>query len=463
VIPAGVDSSTAAYADSLADASFVDIAQQEAAAALQAEGRAQVERADSIWAALTVAPPPAGPVSSDDSARAQAAVMQGGETLLALDSLLRESDEDGEVLAQRTARLLDSAQAALERAYELNPFDPRSKLWLSRVYELQARRLGQAAAHQRAIDELEKLTRLTPDQHTVFALLANNYFFVGDWTRAAENYERAEVVYERTFDLVPGESVPLDSALLYSYVRAQADMHIRRLDAERARTAFRQGLRYAPTAADTTYIEGELAWMAWDDFDIASSFARDSIVAVEQAGDLAAARAGYLGLLPRLSATGAIDETEWRLAVVDYNLGNTEAAAERLWGLVRRTPVDSAGAPLDPDYQQYFDDYGTVCLNIGRDFLHEHRDNRMALKYFEQASRVTWRGRAVAYLEIATLVQANLSLAIDNASRALQREADLSLDERRTVYQLLMSLHRRAGDFDAARRFRDALRDLPDK
>jgi tetratricopeptide (TPR) repeat protein len=462
-VPAGVDSAVAAHADSVADVSFVEIAQQDRAEALREAGRAQVERSDSIWAALTARQDSLREVTPDDSARAQEAVTRGGEALLELDRVLRESDLDADALAQRTARLLDSAQVALEAAYELNPFDPRSKLWLSRVYELQARRLGQAEAYQQAIDELEKLTRLTPDQHTVFALLANNYFYLEDWTAAAENYERAAVVYEATYDLVPTDSVVLDATLMFTYVRAEADMHIRRLDAERAGVAFGRALRYAQTFEDSTYIEGEVDWMAWDDGNIASSFARDSIVAIEQEGDLPAARAGYMALLPSLTTPRAVDETDWRLAIVDYNLGNTEDAATRLQGIVGRTPKDSIGAPIDPASVRYFEDYGTICLNVGRDFLHEQRDNRTALKYFEQASRVVWAGRAVAYLEIATLVQGNVTLAIENATEALAYEAELSVSERRQLYQLLMGLHRRAGDFGAAREFRDAIRGLEDQ
>jgi tetratricopeptide (TPR) repeat protein len=460
VVPAGVDSAAAVHADSVADASFVSLAQQEQAAALQEAGRAQVERSDSIWAALTARADSLREVTADDSARAQEAVATGGETLLELDRLLRESDLEAEALARQTSILLDSAQAALETAYALNPFDPRSKLWLSRVYELQARRLGRAEAYQQAIDELEKLTRLTPDQHSVFALLANNYYFLEDWGAAAENYERAAVVYEATYDLVPAGTAAFDTSLVFTYMRAEADMHVRRHDTERAEVSFRRALRFAQMPEDSAYIDGELAWMGWDDGNIASSFARDSLMAMEQAGELGAARAGYVALLPTLSAARAVDETEWRLAIVDYNLGHAEEAALRLHDLVRRTPVDSAGVPLDSTAQRYLDDYGTICLNVGRDFLHEQRDNRTALKYFEQASRVTWAGQGVAYLEVATLVQGNVTLATASASQALEREADLSLDERRTLYQLLMGLYRRTGDFDAARRFRDAIRIL---
>jgi len=402
-------------------------------------------------------------VSPEDSARAWDAATEGGRALVELDRTLRESNLDADALAAQTARLLDSAEVALETAFELNPFDSRSRLWLSRVYELQARRLGQAEAYHRAIDELEKLARLTPDQHSVFAMLANNYYRLEEWGPAAENYARAEDVYLKTYDLVADGPAPVDSALLYSYIRAQAEMHVRRLDAAPAASAFEKSLRYAPASEDSAYVSGELRWMAWDDMNLASSFARDSLAALEQSGDLEAARDGYDRLLPQLRAQGAIDEVDWRLAIVDYNLGRGEAAAVRLQKLVKRTETDADGVPVDSVYARYLNDYGTLCLNLGRDFLHDRKDNRTALKYFEQATRVVWPRRAVAFLEIATLLQSNVEGSLENAGRALEGEDDLTVDQRKDLYRLLMGLYRRSGEFDQARRFRDAYRSLQDR
>jgi tetratricopeptide (TPR) repeat protein len=465
VVPAGVDSSVAAFADSMADASFVTVDSQEQATALQTEGRELVEQTDSLWDAFeaATAADTVEAVTPEDSVAADSATTAGAEALLALDQLLRDSDVEGEALAARTAALLDSAQAALETAYGLNPFDSRSRLWLARVYELQARRLGQAQSYDRAVEELTKLTRLTPDQHAIFALLANNYFYLERWDSAAANYARAEDVYLQTFDLIPNDPGGPDSAQVFAYARAQGDMHVRDLAAVPAKTAYDRALVFAPTADDSTYVAGELEWMAWDDMNIASSFMRDSVLALESGGDLEAAAAGYAALLPRLSRQSAIDETDWRLAIVDYNLGNAEAAATRLQTLAGRIPLDSTGTAVDSTHTRYLDDYGTVCLNLGRDYLREQRDNRTALMYFEQATRFSWRGRAATHLEMASLLQSNPDAALTNATAALGREDDLEVSERRSLYLLLMSLHRRLGQFDDARRFRDAYRALPQR
>jgi tetratricopeptide (TPR) repeat protein len=333
-------------------------------------------------------------------------------------------------------------------------------VWLAQVYELQARRLGQLDRYDRAIDELQKLVLLTPDQHTVYAMLANNYFYVENWDGAAVNYATAEDVYMQTWDLTVDEPQPLDSAVVFSYVQAQGDMHVQRLDADRATESYDRALLWAPTAEDSAYVYGELEWMAWDDRNIRSAFVRDSLLLLEQEGDLEGARRGYAALLAGLSAQRAIDETDWRLAIVDYNLGSTEEAAERLRALVARTPVDVLGAPVEEAYARYFDDYGTLCLNLGRTARAERRDNRAALMYYTQATELNWSGRAVAHFEVARLVQSNLPVALENANAAVALEDTLDDEQRLDLYRLMMELSRRSGDFDEARRYRDLYRAL---
>lgn len=459
-VPAGVDSATALRVDSLADASFVSVDDQDQALALQEEGRLIVERTDSMWLLMSEIIDARNEVSAADSAAARDAATGGGVALVALDSLIRTSDLDEDELTRQSAVLLDSAQVALERSFQLNPFDTRSRVWLAQVYELQARRLGRAEQYRRAIDELEKLALLTPDEHTVHAMLANNYFYVEEWDGAALNYRRAEEVYLETYDLVLEEAQPLDSATVYAYAQAQGDMHVQRLDAASATVAYGRALDFATTPEDSAYVAGELEWMAWDDQNLRSAFARDSLLLLEQNGDLQAARDGYAELLSAVSSRGAIDEIDWRLAIVDYNLGSHEGAANRLQALIARAPTDAAGIPVDETYRRYFEDYGTLCLNIGRSFRVDQRDRRTALMYFMQATTFPWSGQAVAHFEAARLLQANVDAALERANLALSDEDALNEPQRLELYRLMMELHRRTGDFDEARRFRDAYRAL---
>ena len=459
-VPAGVDSTTAMEVDSIADASFVSEADETQAFALQEDARLIVERTDSMWLVMSELIEADEMVSEADSLEAREAANQGGVALVQLDSLIRSSDLDEEALARESGVLLDSAEISLERSFQLNPFDTRSRVWLAQVYELQARRLGRAEQYQRAIDELEKLALLTPDQHGVFAMLANNYFYVENWDGAALNYEKAEEVYLATYDLVIDDPQPLDSATVYAYTQAQADMHVQRLDAGRALEGYQRALDFAPTVEDSAYVNGELEWMAWDDQNLRSEFTRDSLLTLEQGGDLAGARSGYAALLPDLSAQTAIDEIDWRLGIVEYNLGDNEEAANRLQALVARAPTGPDGVPSDQAYARYFDDFGTLLVNLGRGFRVEQRDRRTALKYFTQATTFPWSGRAVAQFESARLLQGNVEAALENANLALADETSLNDQQRGELYRLLMELHRRTGDFDAARRYRDAYRAL---
>lgn len=459
-VPAGVDSTTAITVDSIADASFVTEEEEGTAFQLQEEARLIVQRTDSMWQVMADLIEASEAVSESDSLAARDEATQGGVALVQLDSLIRASDLDQETLARESALLLDSAEVALERSFQLNPFDTRSRVWLAQVYELQARRLGRSEQYQRAIDELEKLALLTPDQHGVYAMLANNYFYVENWDGAALNYQKAEEVYLQTYDLVVDDQQPLDSATVYAYVQAQGDMHVQRMDALRATTAYERAIDFAPTAADSAYVRGELEWMAWDDRNLRSAFARDSLLSLEQSGDLEGARRGYMALLPTLSAQSAIDETDWRLGIVDYNLGNNEDAANRLQALVARTATGPNGVPSEEAYRRYFDDFGTLLVNLGRSFRVEQRDRRTALKYFAQAATFPWSGRAVAHLESALLLQGNVEAALESANLAIEGEATLNEQQRGDLYRLLMELHRRTGDFDAARRYRDAYRQL---
>ncbi|MFN0098430.1 MAG: hypothetical protein ACKVS7_07140 [Gemmatimonadaceae bacterium] len=457
VVPAGVDSAIAVRADSVAAASFVEVPAQERAAAKWDTGRVLLERGDSLWQAFERLHSGDTSVSTDAAAQARTANAAGGRALVALDQALRSREADSTALAVRTARLLDSAQVALEAAFTLNPFDARNRLWLARVYELQARRLGQASAFERAIAELEKLAALTPDEHAVFAMLANDHYQLGQWAAAAKRYADAERIHLATWDLREGGTASPDSALLYSYVRAQGDMHVRTRDAVQARAAFERSLSTARTADDTSYVRGELDWIAWDDGRIASSVARDSLADLVRSGKLADARAGYAELRRMVTTPRAVDEVDWRLAIVEYELGEGAAAATRLHALAKRLRTDSTGSPVDSAARRYLDDYGTLLLNLGRVALRERRDNKTALQYFEQAATITWRGRAVAFLEIATLLRGNVPLALARAERALALEESLVPEQRRALYRILMDLHRRAGDFERARLFRDRL------
>ncbi len=460
-IPAGVDSSVAARADSLAQESFVSLDAQEQAAVQKLEGIDISAWSDSLWIYLEMTQDTTGEV---DPAAAEAALRAANKAVGPLNELIKlsqSSDLNNETAMRRQEALLDQAQTALEEAIQLNPFDLQTQSVLARVYTAQAQRLGKANAFQESIDVLEKLTRLRPDQHNLFIALANNYYQTKQWNEAAFNYVKAEEIYLNTYDLVAtDEPVEADSLLLYQYVSRQADVHVLRRDAGAAMAAYNRALELAPGADEVAFIKGEIEWMNWDNGNLASTFARDSLIALEQDNQLPEAERGYARLLQSVQNPKAIDETEWRLAGVQYRIGKGDEAAQRLLSLLQRTAVTNEGLPVDSTYTRYFDTFGTICFNQAMQYLGERRDNRTALKYLEQAVEFPWNGRPRAYLESAKLLRSNVKVAKERAEEALTELDLLTPEDQKELYGLLATFYRTEGNFDEARKYLERYRAL---
>ena len=461
-VPAGVDSTIAREADSLALASFVSITDQEAASIESEEGATLTAFSDSLWRYLEMTQDSTGSVGPELAQAALRSANQAVQPLNELIQLQQATDLDSATVVRRQAALLDQAQQALEEAIRLNPFDLQTQSVLARVYTAQAQRLGQANAYQQSIDVLEKLTRLRPDQHTLFIALANNYYQTQQWDAAVLNYERAEQVYLNTYDLV-ADQVPAgpDNQLLYEYATRLADVHVIRRDANAAISAYERALGVAPNDEERAFVRGEMDWINWDNGNVSASFTRDSLVNLVQEQRFDEAEHGFLELLRSIQSPRAVDETEWRLATVQYQQGKGDEAADRLLRLIRRIPVEpGTGVPSDSTNQRYFDTFGTICFNQAMFYLGEQRDNRTALKYLEQAAQFPWKDRARAYLESAKLLRSNTKEAKKRAHFALNEIDTLSPEDQKELFGLLATFYRTEGDFDQARVYLEKYRNL---
>ena len=459
-IPAGVDSSVAAYADSIAQVSFVSFDAQEQAAARRNDGVGFVDAGDSLWMYLEMTRD-SGAVSEDLAEAALRAANKAAVPLNEFIQLTQATEMDSLTMLRRQETLLNEAQVALEEAIQLNPYDLQTSSVLARVYTAQAQRLGRNNAYQEAVDVLEKLTRLRPDQHTLFVALGNNYYQLKQWNQASANYQRAESVYLATYDLV-AENPPVspDSSLLFQYVTRQADVHIYQRDANAAISAFQRAKTLASTREEIDFVDGELDWISWDNGNVRSSLARDSLVTLEQAGQLPEAERGFVALRQQLSKAEAIDEVEWRLSTVQYRLGKGDEAANRMLALIQRLP-DPASAGVDSTLTPYYDTFGTICFNQAMLYLGERRDNRTALKYLQQAVQFPWKDRPRAHLETAKLLRSNVNIALEHGRSALEEIEQLSAPEQKELFGLLATLYRTTGNFEEARKFLQQYRAMP--
>lgn len=462
-VPPGVDSSTAQRADSMARNSFVSLEKQEEAASRIQDGRSLVQISDSLWKYLEMGNDTTNIDSVSQKKRAAAirSYNRGADSLSKYVKVTKASELDSTKLVQLQANLLEGAQKAFEEAIKLNPYDDATRNRLAQVYQLQATRLKRQEAHQKAVKIYEKLTRLRKDQPAPFLNLANSYYQTEQYGQAAENYSKARETYLESIELSLSENSQVDSTQVYQYALAEADAYRFAREAEKALETYRLAKSYANTSSQEETTESWIEWVNWDDGNIAASFARDSLATLATQGKFEAAVQGFRQLKPELNTQSARDEIDWRLAQSEYQIGDRERAADRLQALFRRTEKGPNGAPADSTYQKYFDTYGTICLNLGRNKRGE--DLRTALKYFQQSAEVKWSRQPLAELEAGKLLRNNVEKSIEYLERAVEEKSALNVKDRLQLYRNLVRQHRRLGHRDEAMKYREMFQRLRKK
>ncbi|RMF59673.1 MAG: hypothetical protein D6746_07965 [Bacteroidetes bacterium] len=457
LVPPGVDSTAAQTADSLAKQAFVPFEQQDQARAEADQGHRYVALSDTLWKYLEMSRDTTGSVPEEQAYAAIRAFNEGARVFRAYAQVARQTDLDSLQLMQMQAQLLDEAQQHFERAISLNPYDLQTQDVLASVYMLQARRLNRTGQYEEAIAILEKLTRLRPEQYGLFASLANAYFESEQWHKAAENYAKSAETYRLAAEF---GDVVLDSTQLYQLKRAEGTAYVEARRAAPALEAYQEALALARTEDERAFVKGEIEYINWDDGNLDANFARDSLLALVDQGALEEAARGFEALKPRLKTQKARDWTDWRLALLEYNLGRKDTAAERLKALYQRTPRAADGSPMDTTYVPYFEAYGTIVYNLGLEYLAERRSLQGALSYFEQATRFPWSGRPRAAMEASKILQNDLRSALNYAHMALEEKERLNLEDQKELYRILINLSRRQGDLEQARSYMQAYRAL---
>ena len=462
-VPPGVDSTTAERADSLAGRSFVSLEKQRKASKRAEEGQSLVQISDSLWTYLEMGNDTTkiDSVSQEKKNEAIRAYNRGAGLLEKRSKLANTSELDSAEVRKMQADLLEKAKNAFEEAIRLNPYDDATRSRLAQIYTLQARRLQREDAYQKAIDVYEKLTRLRKDQPPLFLNLANNYFQTEQYEKAAENYRKARETYLESVELSLDTTRQADSSRVFEYARAEAESHRYARNADPALEGYRLAKTYAVNPEQTNVAQSGIEFVNWDDGNVDASFTRDSLEALVSQGEFAAAARGFRELKSQLRTQSAEDEIDWRLAQAEYQNGERDQAADRLQVLVKRTETGSDGAPVDSTYQRYFDTYGTICLNLGREKRDE--DLRTALKYFQQSAEVPWERRGLAELEAGKLLRNNVEKSVEYLERAFQNREALEVEERLDLYRNLVKQHRRLRNRDEALRYRKMLRKLRKK
>lgn len=454
-VPAGVDSTVAAEADSLADRLFVSIERENRSEKYKELGKKKATAGDTLWKYLSSDPDAALQV---DSTAAIEAFNEGARNIQELAQLEANPNLSPALQQAEVLRLLKQARESFERAVVLNPFDAEAKSWLARVYQSLASRFLNEDDNRRAVNVLENLTRLEKGEHTLFARLAECYYALEEWPEANRNFRQAEQVLRNAAGLDFSETrdftqdAKIDTAALFYYVYYQGDTEIKMHDAEAGLASLNRALDYASTAQERADIHSYIAWINWDDGNTRAVEKRDRYIALQEKGEYKKAADGFEDLLPDLRTERARDEIVWRLAVLEFqHLDRQEEGIERLKEVVMKTPQDETGAPVDSTYTKYFDSYGVMCHNLGLENFNKSR--KVAFMYFKQAVTVDWENRAKSHLEIAKMSRNNPPAVIESCKQALATPEQLNDTELLQTYQLLVQGLKRTGKFDEARRY----------
>jgi len=459
LVPAGVDSSVAAAADSVADNLFVSIDREQRAETHKRLGKRSTVQSDTLWKYLASELEPSFKVSQNDSMQAIQAFNAGAKNLQELAQLEQgpEKNSSPGFFKIRMQSLLEEASKNFERALVLNPFDLETKSWLARVYQSLAVRFLDDDNHKMAIKILENLTRLEKGEHALFARLAESYYALEDWEPANYHFAEAEAVLRNTVGLdfssaSDVENAALDSSALFYYVYYQGDTEIKMHQSERGILSLKRALTYASSEKEKADIQSYLDWINWDDGNVQAVEMRDKYLALQEQGKYREAAAGFLKLTPQLRTRRAIDETVWRLAVLEFQyLDRKNEGIDRLKHVVHLAPKDQHGAPGDTTYKKYFNSYGIMCHNLGLENFNKNR--KFAFTYFQQAVAIDWESRAKSYLEMAKLSRNNPKVVMENCRQALLAAEQLDRNEQLQAYQLMVEALKRSGQFDQARAY----------
>ena len=250
--------------------------------------------------------------------------------------------------------------------------------------------------------------------------------------------------------VAPGLLSAQDSLTLFNYSYYYGESSAYLYDTPVAMDALNRAKTYAPGQAELDIVDGVIEWIEWDGGNIRASERRDELAFLE-GEDLQAAEDGYHDLMAMLQTQSAINEITWKLALVEANLQKNESAVSRLKSLVDRLPETAVDEAENEKVKQYLDAYGTLCYNLATENLRDRRDKRGALTYYLQSASIEWENRSRAFLEAAKILQNNTNEAIRYAEQGL--EAKPTTEDMKSLYALLVSLHRRAGNQSEARRY----------
>ncbi|NOZ60270.1 MAG: hypothetical protein GXO74_01175 [Calditrichaeota bacterium] len=466
-IPAGLDAKTVQEADSVFNEANVTERSQQIAAEYFRQAEEMAGLCDSLWNFMT-----SERHSKSDTTKALQWRLRALEHLKVAPYESRSIWKLTKKYGRLHSSVIDAVVRALipqtskiyESAIRYNRFVRVFRQHFAAFLESSYEKIMDRTFLDRAIEQHETVVKSKKDSRISYAKLGNLYYKEGKWQKAFENYGKAATLLKKTaifsvpqpelyFDRLP--DVPVDTARLVSYLSYQANSKIHLYEAQPALKFLRIARKLTPIEKYKQSFKKQIKWILWDDGNIRASEMKDKADSILNANNYQEGKATLLALLGILSTKRTQDETNWKIAQIDFTyLDNEEAGIARMHRVIKYSAKDSlTGAPIDSLAGRYFDSYGLMCFQLGLEFLEQ--DLSYAYVYFSQIAQTPCADRAKAYIQLAVLSQFDPNEVINLCNKAMENKELLDNDSRKAMYEILYKAYRKLGNFTAARDWYD--------
>ena len=441
-IPPGLDKATVIKASEVANNNFVSAPREREAERLVKIGKKDLNKIDEFWAYLEQRIK-RSTMTNSEQVQFSHEYAKGENSLARWKELSKNGLEQKRT--QEAQKYCLQAQQHLEQAIRINPFDRNARTLLALAYYNLQHIFGLQNNFQKAVEILERLTRIEKGEHDLFRLLAENYLALKNYEKALLNLKKAQLVLIKTaFDAPP------DSSVLFYYLYTQGDVYAKRYDGGKSIKAFRAASAFARTAQEKEDVENYLKWIKWDGGNVRASEQWDKIIELETSKNYHKMAAGCSKLLPHLKTQKARFDVLHKLAVVEFEfLDRKNKAVERMRQVYEKITKQNFKTK-ENEYQPFLDTYGAMLYRLGREAA-EKQDKKLSLAYFTKAVSFQWDQIAKSYIELVTLLWNNPEQSILYGKKALANNSGLSEKESCELLSLMVRAHKSAGLYDEAR------------
>ena len=444
-IPPGLDSATVVRSNEIADKNFVSMPREKKANELAQLGKKELEKVDDFWKYLEQDLKQNKSLTNEQKEQFDREVNLGAEYLQRYKEMSGNGANDAKV--KQALVFCQQAKTHLENAVTINQFDKNARALLAITYYNLQHMFGLDKNYARAIEILERLTRIEKGEHELFRLLGENYLAQKDFEKALQNLQKAQTILLKTsFDAPP------DTSLLFYYMYAQGDVYARMHDAVSSMKVFQVADKFARTEQEKGDVKNYLKWINWDGGNVRASEAWDKILNLEAAKDFEKTAKACEQLIPILKTSRAKFSVFHKLAVIEFEiLGRKAQAVERMRQMYE-TLADGDFKTRKEELQPFLNSYGAMLFRLGVE-ARDKQEKKLALAYFNKASSFDWDQVPKAYMELVTLLWNDPEQAIKYGKLALAKNDMLSPQEATELLSLMVRAHKSAGLYDEARIF----------